>query len=122
MTRDELLLQHLYEFEGKPFKSLNKGTVNLGTEEEEKQRAEQLKQKEADYAAFMAAWQKKLDEYVKQMRLSTRLVGSPVCLVTEEHEFKSRTWSACCKKEKEAGRAETHYGTQSRSSSGYAAL
>jgi molecular chaperone HtpG len=84
---DELLLQHLYEFEGKPLKSLNKGTVTLGTEEEEKQRAEQLKQKEADYAAFMAAWQKKLDEYVKQMRLSTRLVGSPVCLVTEEHEF-----------------------------------
>ncbi len=84
---DELLVQHLYEFEGKPLKSLNKGRVNLGTEEEEKQRAEQLKQKEEDYAAFMAAGQKKLDEYVKQMRLSTRLVGSPVCLVTEEHEF-----------------------------------
>jgi len=84
---DELVVQHVFEFEGKHLKSLNKGTVNLGTEEEEKQRAEQLKPKEADYAAFMAASQKKLEEYVKQMRLSTRLVGSPACLVTEEHEF-----------------------------------
>src|SRR5450432_86233 len=84
---DELVVQYVFEFEGKHLKSLNKGTVNLGTEEEEKQRAEQLKPKEADYAAFMAASQKKLEEYVKQMRLSTRLVGSPACLVTEEHEF-----------------------------------
>jgi molecular chaperone HtpG len=84
---DELVVQHLYEFEGKALKSLNKGSINLGTEEEEKQRAEQLKQKEEDYAAFMAASQKKLDEYVKQVRLSTRLVGSPACLVSEEHEF-----------------------------------
>ena len=84
---DEFLVQHLYEFEGKPLKSLNKGKVKLGTEEEEKLRAEQLKQKEEDYAAFMAASQKKLDEYVKQMRLSTRLVGSPACLVTEENEY-----------------------------------
>jgi molecular chaperone HtpG len=84
---DEFLLQHLFEFEGKPLKSLNKGTVTLGTEEEERQRAEQLKEKEESYAAFMAACQKKLDEYIKQIRLSTRLVGSPACLVTEEHEF-----------------------------------
>jgi molecular chaperone HtpG len=28
-----------------------------------------------------------VDEYVKQIRLSTRLVDSPACLVTEEHEY-----------------------------------
>lgn len=84
---DELLVQHLYEFEGKRLKSVTKGRVQLGTEEEKKQLEEQLKKKEEEYAKFLEACQKKLDQYVKQIRLSTRLVDSPVCLVTEEHEY-----------------------------------
>ena len=84
---DELLVQSLYEFEGKKLKSVTKGKVHLGTEEEKKQREEELKKKEEEYAKFLEACQKKLDNYVKQIRLSTRLVGSPSCLVTEEHEY-----------------------------------
>jgi molecular chaperone HtpG len=84
---DELLTQHLYDFEGKRLKSVTKGRVHLGTEEERKQTEEQLKKKEEEYAGFLQGCQKKLDEYVKQIRLSTRLVGSPACLVTEEHEY-----------------------------------
>jgi molecular chaperone HtpG len=84
---DELLVQHLHEFEGKRLKSASKGKVQLGTEEEKKQLEEQLKKKEEEYATFLQACQKKLDQYVKQIRLSTRLVDSPACLVTEEHEY-----------------------------------
>src|ERR1700722_10134428 len=84
---DELLVQQLYEFEGKRLKSVTKGKVHLGTEEEKKQLEEQIKNKEETYANFLQACQKKLDPYVKQIRLSTRLVGSPTCLVTEEHEY-----------------------------------
>ncbi|HEX7288667.1 MAG TPA: molecular chaperone HtpG [Candidatus Angelobacter sp.] len=84
---DELLVQNLDEFEGKRLKSVTKGKVHLGTEEEKKQLEEQVKKKEEEYAAFLQACQKKLDEYVKQIRLSTRLVDSPACLVTEEHEY-----------------------------------
>jgi molecular chaperone HtpG len=84
---DELLVQHLYEFEGKRLKSASKGKVQLGTEEEKKELEEQLKKKEEEYATFLQACQKKLDPYVKQIRLSTRLVDSPACLVTEEHEY-----------------------------------
>lgn len=84
---DELLVQHLFEFEDKKLKSITKGKVELGTEEEAKQREEQIKQKEEEYSNFLQATQKKLDQYVKQIRLSTRLVGSPVCLVNEEHEY-----------------------------------
>ena len=47
----------------------------------------QIKTKEEEYASFLQACQKKVDEYVKQIRLSTRLVDSPACLVTEEHEY-----------------------------------
>ena len=84
---DELLVQHLHEFEGKRLKSVTKGKVHLGTEEERKQVEEQIKTKEEEYASFLQACQKKVDEYVKQIRLSTRLVDSPACLVTEEHEY-----------------------------------
>jgi molecular chaperone HtpG len=84
---DELLVQSVYEFEGKHLKSVTKGKVNLGTEEEKKKQEEQLKEKEKEQSSFLEACQKRLDQYVKQIRLSTRLVNSPACLVTEEHEY-----------------------------------
>jgi molecular chaperone HtpG len=84
---DELLVQSVYEFQEKRLKSVTKGKVHLGTEEERKKREEELKHKEEEFAKFLEACQKKLDPYVKQIRLSTRLVGSPACLVTEEHEY-----------------------------------
>jgi molecular chaperone HtpG len=83
---DELMVQSLHEVEGKKLKSVTKGKVSLGTEEEKKQREEELKKKEEEYAKFLEAAQRKLDEYVKRIQLSTRLVGSPACLVTDEHE------------------------------------
>jgi len=84
---DELVVQHLYEFEGKRLKSVTKGRVHLGTEEEKEQLKKQLKEKEEEYASFLQSCQSKLDDYIKQIRLSTRLVGSPACLVTEEHDY-----------------------------------
>ena len=84
---DELVTEHLHEIDGKRLKSVTKGKVNLGTEEEKKEIEEQVKKKEEEYASFLQACQKKIDEHVKQIRLSTRLVDSPACLVTEEHEY-----------------------------------
>lgn len=84
---DELVVQSVSEFAGKKLKSVTKGKVNLGTDEEKKQLDEVLRGKEEQYAKFLDASQKRLDEHVKQVRLSTRLVDSPVCLVTEEHEY-----------------------------------
>jgi len=84
---DELLVQNLHEFEGKHLKSVTKGKASWGTEEEKQTQEEQLKKKEEEYTDFLQASQKKLDQYVKRIRFSTRLVNSPVCLVTEEHEY-----------------------------------
>jgi molecular chaperone HtpG len=84
---DELMVQSVYEFEGKRLKSVTKGRVQLGTEEENKQRAKQLQEREEKCAMFLQACQQKLDPYVKQIRLSSRLVDSPACLITEEHEY-----------------------------------
>ncbi len=84
---DELMVQHLYDFEEKKLKSLNKGTMQMGTDEERAKAQEELKVKQEEYKDLLELAQKKLDEHVKQVRLSTRLVSFPACLVTEEHEY-----------------------------------
>lgn len=87
---DELVVQQLYDFEGKRFKSVGKGIIELGTEEERKHEREQGRKKHLEYASFLVTCQRVLDKSVKQIRLSTRLVKSPVCLVAEEHEYSPR--------------------------------
>jgi len=84
---DELVVQAIYEFRGKRLKSLSKGTLQLGSESELKARQDALRNKEREYAPLLDMCQTRLNRYVKQVRLSTRLVNSPACLVTEEHEY-----------------------------------
>ena len=80
---DEWLLSHLYEFDGKPLQSVAKGAVDLGKLQDDAEK----KQVEA----ATAAWQPTLDrlkealkDRVKDVRVTTRLVDSPACLVVEE--------------------------------------
>ncbi len=84
---DELVVQHLFDFEDKKLKSVGKGTVELGTEEEKEKEKEEAKQKEEAYKDLMELMQKHLDEHVKQVRLSSRLTASPACLVGAEHDY-----------------------------------
>jgi molecular chaperone HtpG len=84
---DEMLVQHLDEYQSKRLKSVNKGVVMLGTDEEKAQAQDQLKKRQEEYAGFLEAIGKKLREYVKQVRLSNRLVSFPACLVNDEHEY-----------------------------------
>jgi molecular chaperone HtpG len=86
-TVDELLTQSLNEYGGKRLKSVGKGTVSLGSEEEKMQTEEDLKAKEEEMKPLLEHLQKKLDEWVKQVRLTNRLTASPVCLVGAEHDY-----------------------------------
>ena len=76
---DELLVQWLPEFESKPLKSVGKGVAELGEEKDLKEKADQ-------YSSLLSALQKKLDDRVKEVRLSSRLTLSPACLVVSEHD------------------------------------
>jgi molecular chaperone HtpG len=84
---DELLTQSLNEYGGKKLKSVGKGTINLGTDEEKKQAEEALKTREEELKPLLELLQQKLDEQVKQVRLTSRLTSSPVCLVGAEHDY-----------------------------------
>jgi molecular chaperone HtpG len=83
---DELLLGYVTEFEGKKLKSAAKGAIELGSGQEKEEAEKELKQKQADYQPLTEYLQKKLEEHVKEVRLSTRLTTSPACLVVEEHD------------------------------------
>ncbi len=85
---DELLAQSLWDYEGKKLKSAGKGALKLGDNQEEREKVEaELEKKEEEAADLFAAMQKALDQHVKQVRLSGRLVASPACLVGTEMDY-----------------------------------
>ena len=84
---DELLMQSLMDYEGKKFKSIGKGTINLGDAEEQEKTQKGLNQKAEETSGLLELLQKTLDGHVKQVRLSSRLVSSPACLVGTEMDY-----------------------------------
>src|SRR5262245_24336846 len=85
---DELLAQSLMDYEGRRLTSIGKGTIKIGGNEEEKEKAQaELRQKEEESADLFITLQKAVDEHIKQVRLSNRLVSSPACLVGTEMDY-----------------------------------
>jgi molecular chaperone HtpG len=83
---DEWMLSHLYEFDGHPLRSVTKGTVDLGKLQDE---AEKKQAEEATTAIkpVLDRLKETLKDRVKDVRVTTRLVDSPACLVVEEGDM-----------------------------------
>jgi molecular chaperone HtpG len=84
---DELLVQQVWDFDGKRLKSVGKGVIDLGDKDEKEEAKKGREELEKKYAPLLDLLQKKLDEHVKQVRLSTRLTTSAVCLVGTEMDY-----------------------------------
>jgi len=84
---DEFVVQSINEFEGKKLQSVGKGTVQLGSQEEQEQADKALKEQAAGYQSLLELFQQRLTEHVSEVRLSTRLTASPACLVSAEHHY-----------------------------------
>lgn len=84
---DELLVQYLTEYDGCRLKSVMKGNVKLGGEEEQAETEKALKEEMESAADLLQALQKRLDGHVKEVRLTNRLTSSPVCLVGSELDY-----------------------------------
>jgi molecular chaperone HtpG len=83
---DEWMLSHLYEFDGHPLQSVAKGAVDLGKLQDE----EEKKQAEAAAEAFKPTLDKlkaALKDRARDVRVTTRLVDSPSCIVVEEGDM-----------------------------------
>jgi len=83
---DEWMLSHLYEFDGKPLQSVAKGSVDLGKlqDEAEKQQAEQAA---TAFKPTLDRLKEVLKDRAKDVRVTTRLVDSPACLVVDEGDM-----------------------------------
>jgi molecular chaperone HtpG len=83
---DEWMLAHLYEFDGKPLRSVAKGAVDLGKlqDEEEKKEAEAAAE---EFKPVLERLKTALKDRAKDVRVSTRLVESPACIVVEEGDM-----------------------------------
>ncbi len=84
---DEIAVQYLTEYDGKPLRSAAKGQLDLGTEQERTAEKERLQQRTEELGDLLQTVQKTLDEHVSEVRLSKRLKSSPSCLVGEEHDL-----------------------------------
>ena len=83
---DEWLLAHLFEFDGKPLQSVAKGAVDLGTlqDEDEKKRSEEAAE---TFKPVLERLKAALKDRAKDVRVTTRLVDSPACLVVDEGDM-----------------------------------
>jgi len=84
---DEIIMGHLTTYDDKSLRSVGKGEVELGSEDERKAAEDDRKAAEEDHKSLLEALQSALDSHVKQVRLSQRLTTSPVCLVGGENDM-----------------------------------
>jgi len=80
---DEWALSHLREFDGTPLQSVAKGAVDLGDlqDEAEKKAAEEAAEHVKPLLEKLKA---ALKDHVEDVRVTTRLVDSPACLVVKD--------------------------------------
>ncbi|MCK8669727.1 molecular chaperone HtpG [Rhodococcus sp. NPDC003382] len=78
---DEMWTSSVPEFEGKALRSIAKGEVDLGSEDEKKAAEAEREEKEKGFADLLEWLKNTLDEHIKEVRLSSRLTTSPACIV-----------------------------------------
>jgi molecular chaperone HtpG len=83
---DEWMLTHLYEVEGKSLASVSKGAVDLGKlqDEAEKKAAEEAAE---GFKPTLERLKAALKERAKDVRVTSRLVDSPACVVVDEGDM-----------------------------------
>ncbi|WP_083745365.1 molecular chaperone HtpG [Variovorax sp. KK3] len=80
---DEWALNYLTEFDGTPLQSVAKGAVDLGTlqDEAEKKAAEEAAE---SFKPLLERLKEALKDKAEDVRVTTRLVDSPACLVVQD--------------------------------------
>ena len=78
---DEFLTAVIREYDGKMFKSILKGDLNLDSKEEK----EELEKKNEENKDLLDKIKEALKDKVNEVRLSSRLMSYPVCLVSDDN-------------------------------------
>ncbi len=81
---DEWVTQRLTEYDGKKLKAVDRGDIDLDSEEEKKEKEAKREEENKEYDDLLKHIEKKLENEVKNVKLSSRLTDSAACLVADE--------------------------------------
>lgn len=87
---DEFWLPAVGTYKDRPFRSVTKGGVDLSSIAAEEAAAEKPEEEPADITNLIALFRLALQDAVKDVRVSSRLTDSAVCLVADEHDIDMR--------------------------------
>ncbi len=87
---DEIWLENEPKFQGKQLKSIGRGDVQPGSEDERKAAAESIEEKRRELGDLLICLRAAIQDEVKEVRLSSRLTSSSACLVADEHDLTPR--------------------------------
>jgi len=82
---DQWVVDTLREFDGKKLVAVDKGALEVGTDEEKAAAKKKIEAAAGDFKELTALIQEHLKDDVKEVRFSPRLTGSACCLVADEH-------------------------------------
>ncbi|SCL13492.1 molecular chaperone HtpG [Micromonospora nigra] len=84
---DEVWVERVGSYDGKPLRSVAKGQVDLDTAEEKAEAEAERERQRAEYADLLTWMGGVLADSVKEVRLSSRLTTSPACVVGDAHDI-----------------------------------
>jgi molecular chaperone HtpG len=82
---DEWVAQALTEYDGKKLKAVDRGDLELGTEEERKEQEAKKEEQGKQHKGLLEFVKEKLADSVKEVRFSGRLTDSACCLVADDY-------------------------------------
>lgn len=83
---DEWMMSHLTEYKDKKFRSIAKGDLELGQlgDEQEQKKQQQFSE---EFKDLITDLKKELDNKVKDVRITVRLIDSPACVVADQNDL-----------------------------------
>ena len=79
-------MSHLMEFDGKQFQDVAKGALDLGDLEDETDK-EEIEKVEQEFKGLVDRIKEALGDKVEEVRMTTRLIDSPACLVVKDDDM-----------------------------------
>jgi molecular chaperone HtpG len=80
-------MQSLTKYDDKMLRSITKEGLELDSEEEKKEKEQEVKEKTEEFKPLIDTIKNALSENIKDVTLSSRLVDSPVCLVSGAYDM-----------------------------------
>jgi len=82
---DEWVVQSLHEYKDKKLKAVDRGDVDLDSEEEKKEKEKKQEEAKKEFGTLLELIKNRLDSKIKEVRFSNRLTDSACCLVADDY-------------------------------------